>query len=249
VKSVRPIALCIAATAACSGLSACGGRTAAPAGSAASTADRPITKAQAAAYAQAVNLRAADLPHMTVTAPEQAGKAPGRQDRELATCDGGPDPGRVIAKIHSASFGGAVEGEDEGIKSNVEVEPTDALAAQSGAVALSPRFVRCIKRFLPRVFGEANGRGRARYGRATVSRLPTPLPDVKESFGVRIATTVTSTARVGQPPIPVYIDEFGFVSGRVEVSLTAFGAPQPVPTETAERLLALLRSRAEAHTL
>ena len=207
----------------------------------------PITKAQAVEYAHAVNLRVDDLPGMRVTKPEGEGNAPGRQDRELATCDGGPNPERLIAKIHSATFTGATEGEDEEIKSNVEVEPTEALAAKSDAVALSQRFLRCLVRLLPGTFEKATGR--AHYGRATVSRLPTPLPGVEGSFGVEITTTVTSAARVGQPPIPVYIDEFGFVSGPVEVSLASFGAPQPVPTEASERLLALLHSRAEAHKL
>ena len=198
---------------------------------------------QAAAYAQAVNLRAGDLPEMKVTAPEHQGKAVGGQRHGLASCDGGPNPHLLISRIKSPTFSGAVEGEYDRIESSVEVQPTEAIAVENDAVVLGHRGFACIARFLPRQFAETSG-GRVRYGRVTVSRLPTPLPYVKGSFGIEIATTVISKGGVRQPPIPFYIDEFGFTSGPAEISLTAIGAPLPVPTETAERLTSLLYSRA-----
>ena len=49
--------------------------------------------------------------------------------------------------------------------------------------------------------------------------------------------------------LPFTVDELGFVSGPAEISLMAMGAPQPVPTEAAEHLLAVLYRRARAHSL
>jgi hypothetical protein len=247
MEQIRAVVAWLALVAVGGALASCGGSRGAVVGAASSSA--PVTKGQAAAYAHAVNLLPADLPDMTIVASEREGKAPTPGDRELATCDGGPNPDRVISKIKSATFKGSVEGVQEEIKSSVEVEPTEALAAENRRVALSGRFLRCLGRLLPQTFAKADGGGRAHWGRATVSRLPTPLPGTAGSFGVQITTTVTTPARVGQPPIPVYIDEFGFVSGSAEIGLSVFGAPQPVPTETTERLLALLHRRAEAHKL
>jgi hypothetical protein len=248
VKPVRPIALCVAATLVCGVLTGCGTSATAPTILAGSAVRTPITKARAAAYAQAVNLRAGDLPEMKVTAPKHQGKAVGGQEHELATCDGGPNPHLLISRIKSPTFSGAVEGEYEQIRSTVEVQPTEAIAAKNDAVVLGHRGFACIARFLPRQFAETS-RGRFRHGRVTVSRLPTPLPYVKGSFGIEIATTIINAGGVPQPPIPFYVDQFGFVSGSTEISLTAIGAPQPAPTETAERLMSLLYSRAAAHKL
>jgi hypothetical protein len=248
VKPVRPIALCVATTLVCGALTGCGTSATAPAILAGSAVSTPITKARAATYAKAINLRAADLPEMKVTAPEHHGKVVGDQERKLAVCDGGPSPDRLISRVKSAAFTGAVEGEYEQIRSAVEFQPSEAIAVANDAVVLSHRGFACIARFLPRQFAEAS-KGRVRYGRVTVSRLPTPLPGVRGSFGIEIATTVISAGGVPQPPIPVYVDQFGFVSGPAEISLTATGAPQPVPTEVAERLTSLLYSRAIAHKL
>ena len=204
-----------------------------------------MTKAQAATYARDVNLRAADLPDMKTTGREGEGKGAGRADRELAACDGGPDPDGLISRIKSATFTGAAQGQYEVIRSNIEVQPTPATAARNDAIVLSRRGFACVARFLPRAF--ASGSGRVHYGRVKVSRQPTPLPGVKGSFGLRIATSIIPAG--ARAPIPFYIDEFGFVSGRVEVSLMAVGAPQAVPAEAADRLVLLLYTRAAEHRL
>ncbi len=45
----------------------------------------------------------------------------------------------------------------------------------------------------------------------------------------------------------VYLDQSGFVVGRVLVDLLAVGSPHPLPSVTERRLLALLHSRTEAN--
>jgi hypothetical protein len=226
-------------------LNGCGGGGTTSAANGSANNGAPITKASAPAYARAVNLRAADLPAMRITSPEGRGKAAGAADHELAACDGGPNPDLVIAKFKSATFTGAVRGEYEVIKSSVEVQPRAALAARNDALILSPRGLSCLARLLPRQL-TSSSKSRVRYGRVKVSRLPSPLPGVAGSFGIQIVTSLTSAARAGQPPIPFYLDEYGFVAGQVEISLSAIGAPQAVPDEAATRLLSLLYTRATA---
>jgi hypothetical protein len=61
--------------------------------------------------------------------------------------------------------------------------------------------------------------------------------------GSKVSSEKKKSARV---KVPFDIDIAGFVVGQVEVTLFAAGLPEPVPTATERRLLALLVSRAEA---
>jgi hypothetical protein len=207
-----------------------------------------LNKAQAAAYARAVNLQASDLPAMRVSAPEHEEAATGPEERELALCDGGANPELLVSRIKSAIFTGTVSGEYGQIHSNVEVEPSHSAAALNDTVILSRRGLACLRRFLPRALAKGSN-GQQHYRRLTVSRLPTPLPDVRGSFRLRIATTITGGAAVGHAPIPLYVDEVGFVVGAAEVSLTAIAAPLPVPATAEQRLMLLLYRRAHANHL
>jgi hypothetical protein len=156
---------------------------------------------------------------------------------------------RRVAEIRSVSLRGAAGGEYGQISSEVEVLPSATLAAQNNVAARSSRAIGCITRVIPHLFGTLGGGG-ARYGRATVSRLPNPLPGADGGFGFRISTAVIrSTSEAGQTEVPVYVDLLGFISGPAEINLTATGAPQPVPADVEHRLLSLLYSRANAKRL
>jgi hypothetical protein len=206
-----------------------------------------MTKAQATAYAHAVNLRAADLPAMSASSAEGEGKAPGSKDRALARCARGVSPDLRIVDIHSATFSSTSEGEHEGIHSDVEVMPTPTLAARHNAAQLSRRGIACLKRFilLPR---DKPG-SRLHYGPVTVSP-PSQLPGVSGGFTIEFTTTIVGVPTQVEPTPPhVYIDAAGFVSGAAEVAITAIGFPKPVPAEVEQRLLSLLYSRAQAHEL
>jgi hypothetical protein len=243
MQLLRAAAASLALFAAGSTLAGCGGSGAAASGIGTPHASSPITKEQAVAFAKAVNLRAADLPDMRATTPEhERGTMP--EDRQLARCDGGVDPYRRIAQIHSDAFTGVSEGELERIGSEVELMPTAALTAQNNGAVRSPRGLKCVAHLLAQEVAHERT-GKARYGSVTISKLATPLPGVDETFQYRITTTITAGLR----RIPLYIDLLGFVSGPAEVDVTAIGAPQPASTEAEQRLLSLLYSRAEAHKL
>jgi hypothetical protein len=252
-KVPRSAAACLALVAMVSAVAGCGGSTSAPATSASATAtatatSEPITKAQATAYAHAVNLRAADLPGMSIAAPEGEHPASGRLD-QVERCAGNVNPDLVVANIHSASFTGTTEPEHEQIRSVVEVMPNAAIAEQNNAANRSQRALACAKRFFPLELGSQNG-GRVHYGAVTVSRLPSPLAGVPGSLGYRVAVNILGVPKAIEPTQPrLYVDAFAFLSGPAEVALVTTAFPQPVSEETESRLLLLLHSRAEASKL
>ena len=209
----------------------------------------PITKAQATAYAHAINLRAADLPEMNASSPEHERKAPTHAELELARCDGELNPELRVIDRASPTFTASAEEENEEIHSSVEVLPTQAVAARHNAAQVSPRGLRCIRHFIPASIAKHNTR-RLHYGPVTLSHLPNPLPGVAGSFAVEITTSVIGIpSQIAATPPHVYIDVLGFISGTSEINLTAVGFPEPVPEEAEQRLVSLLYTRAQANKL
>jgi hypothetical protein len=201
----------------------------------------PITKAQAVAYAHAVNLQAADLPDLRVSTPERSAKI-GADEGAFARCVGESDPRREIAKFKSATFKYPAGFGQLG--SSVTVQPTQALALSNFRASLQPRLLTCLKNLLPVVLAGKAER-RIQYGHVNVTRVSgMPVP---ETTGVAIRTSIIVPQLPN--PVPVYVDEFGFIAGRAEITLTTEGAPRPIPAEVEGRLLSLLYSRAKAHTL
>lgn len=249
MKLVRPITVGLAATAVCNTLLGCGGSGPAATVPVNASTSPPITRAQAASYAHAVNLRAADLPGMSVTSPERESPRPTRSDREADHCVANVNPDLSVAKINSAKFAGAVEAQHEGIYSNVEVMPTVTLAARNNAANRSQRALSCAARFITKQLDKSN-RARVHYGPIKITRLPGPLPGVHGSFGVRIDVAILGVPAAIEPTEPhLYIDSLGFLSGASEIALIAVAFPQPVSEEVDARLISLLHSRAEAHRL
>jgi hypothetical protein len=244
--SVRRAVLAIAVVAVCGAIAACGGSSAPSAAVRSSEPVTVITKAQASAYARAVNLQAGDLPNMTIAAPE-SDRPDAKRVGKIERCAGDLLAKRIVASIRSATFSGATEAEHETIKSVVEVMPSVALAEQNHVYTSSQRALACAERFLPSQIA-GKGRSHIRFGPVTVARTPFPLPGVPGGFGYRISVTVLGTPSTIEAP-HVYVDAFGFLSGPAEIALTATGFPQPVPEEADEHLLSLLAGRAAAHKL
>jgi hypothetical protein len=244
-------------------LAGCGGGTAtalAPGGGG-STASAlvpgggTVTKAQAAAYAPAVNLRATDLPRMDVGKPERESEAPTPFELELARCYGGVNPQiRVLSRLSptftATSEGeGENEGEHEQIHSSVEVLPTLAIAAKNNAAQLSPRGLDCLRSLIPATIANSDTRP-VRYGSVALRHLTNPLPGVPGSFAIEIAMSVLGMPdQLTATPPHLYIDILGFLSGPSEIGLGAIGFPKPVAQATEQRLIETLYSRAQANKL
>jgi hypothetical protein len=221
----------------------------------------PITKAEAVAYARAVNLRVGDIPLGSVYKGESEAKRSSLTPREAA-CEGAKrGPGHRstrIIKRQSATLGWSVPGEFQRIYSAVQVLPTAALMVRHNAANRSPRSLTCASRFLPSIIRKAET-GRLEFSRATVSRLPDPLPGIEGAYEYRMAATIIIGRSAPVEPVDYvpqqvkrirfYLDFFGFVSGPAEINMTTLSAPRPVPRKVEDRLLVLLYSRTQAHRL
>ena len=218
-------------------------------GASASAEAVPISKAQATSYAREVNLTAADFPGSNVSRAEHEAKPPSKAAKEFARCAGGVAPGRRLVDIDSATLGIGTPSSPAQVSSSVEVMPTAALAAQDFAAVRSRRGRACLARRVPQlVEGVANSEGR--FGRTTVSILPSLLGAGRQSFGVRVSTTFTAKSPTGREKLtPVFIDVFGILAGPGEISMGALGLVHPVATATERQLLSVLYVRAQAHEL
>jgi hypothetical protein len=235
MSSIRPFGTLAALAVLSSALPGCGSSSPA-------TSTVPPTKAQATAYAHAVNLRSGDLPGMNVTEAEHE-VAP-ETSTAVQSCDGIANLAQPIVKVDSVSFAGVSGSEHEQISSNVEVMPTPRLAAQKNAAEQSARAISCAERLLLPKLSALNG-SRVHFGHATITRLSDPLPGVPGAVGIRIAAPILGVPAAIEPVQPTfYIDAFAFLSGTAEVSLAATAFPNPTPKQTETRLLDLLHSRA-----
>jgi hypothetical protein len=213
------------------------------------TADHTVSiaKADARAYARQVNLSAADVPGAEVIAQEREGSPPSQQAVAVARCAGAVLPDRRIAEIKSSTLRvGGVVPEATRVKSSIEVQPTAAIAARNYAALQSARDRTCIARDLPLL---APGTAQSTHiGPTTVTLLPRLLPKGKNAFGFRIETTITGTSPTEKESREVvYIDDYGFVAGRAELSLNDVRASHPPATALERHLLTLLYNRAQAH--
>jgi hypothetical protein len=213
---------------------------------AASTA---ISRAQATAYAHQVNLVAADIPGATVRSQERESGEARPAGVEFAKCVGGISPRLRVANIDSARFRIGKAADSSQLKSSVEVMPTAALAAHNYTALSSSRGRACIAHLLPSIVARSST-ARARFGpAATVSVLPNVLAAGKESFGVRVSTTVNAIVRGKPVRLRIYLDVFNLLAGPAEVNMSATGISDPPPKATERRLLSLLYNRAETNKL
>jgi hypothetical protein len=207
----------------------------------------PITKAEATAYANAVNLRVADVPEMISVGLEGEHKEPSLVD----TACGLHESHVHVADVKSPTFrsggnGGGVPLQE--VKSDVEVVPTVALAARKlahlQAHLQSPRDRACLERVYGQLFAKGLNKGRTHFslGRTTVSSLRHTLP---RSFGIRVVVPFTFTVNELTVHTRLYIDGFGFIVGRAGVSLFSIRFTRPPVVATEQRLESVLYGRAK----
>ncbi|HEY4451252.1 MAG TPA: hypothetical protein VGN13_06625 [Solirubrobacteraceae bacterium] len=200
-----------------------------------------LTRAQALAFAHAVNLTAADVPGLHAVAKREHHSASGRQaELTLARCVGLSGSGQV-AEAASPNFVRAVGIAHFDVSSNVTVSQSAALAAHELAQLRAVRAKGCLKRYLAVLLNSSLSN--ATVGPVSVQEGTPPTAGAGGSLGLRISTSIT----VRSIPIPFYLDILGFVSGASQVSLMSTGVPVPFPAATEQRLFLALLARAKAH--
>lgn len=200
------------------------------------SADAPVTKTQALAFAQAVNLRHSDVPHLI------EGKAPHIHIRvhlqdELASCAGTESPARhLVSMLASPRFGAeGLHHQSALVLSGVSVWASPAFAQAQHAMD-THRGQACLARFMPRL---------ARLNpdiSTTVRLLPAPLPNIG-------ATEVRMRAVSPSSHVPTYIDAISFICGSAEIELDVFTTAIISSPSFERRLLSTLYNRAQASDL
>ncbi len=243
MKSLNATIAGLAAAAACCALSGCG------TSATASTAPTPIAKAQVATYAAAINLRAADVPGMSSTAPEREAPRLTPEDREDERCAGNVDPRLIVSKVLSGKFAGEAGAEHEEIQSSVEVMTSAIVAARNYAANWGQRAFSCAERLFPKQLAKSSG-GRVRYGRVKITQLHDPLPGVPGSRGVRVAIPILGVPAAIESNQPyLYVDSRSFLAGPAEIALVTTAFPRPPDSAGETRLISVIHSRADTHKL
>ncbi len=221
---------------------AAGAHSVAPATGPSAGGPRLSTKAQALAYARAVNLRAADVPgfHGSSRSHEHETAAQAQAEHALNRCLGGRGGAAALAELSSKDFEAQAGILSASVSSQVSVARTAALAASELAEFRSPRARGCLMRYLDLLFKGGQYHGAFRVV-SIVAGTP-PAPGASGSFGWRISSALALRGI----SVPFYVDVLGFVDGPAEVSLTSSGLPQPFPAAIEQRLFLLLLKRAES---
>jgi hypothetical protein len=208
-----------------------------------------VTKAQAIAYAHAVNLHAGDLPGFASIGSETEAPKPGRYALEYSRCVGGVNSARRIATISSPEFSAGSGFYSKIVKSTVEVWPTPAIVAVNNKRSYSSHGKGCLVHFLKMVHRQINRerRGRAQIGPFTITIVPNLLPGVSHSFLTKI--NETRLLRTGAIRAHIYRDIFGFTTGPAEIELEAIGVGHPIPAPTEKEALRLLSGRATTNAI
>jgi hypothetical protein len=222
----------------------------------------PVARAQAVAYADEVNLRGADVPGWKESDFTSGESTPDAESFTATKCYGGASPHRWITWQHSAHY----EEGDASLYSEVLVMPTAALASRDAAAGLSARGFACYKKEQsPETVDVGGGSTEVRRaylirrGPPTVTRLPSPLPGVPDSFEWRTSWTEVIPAPptppdVHLPHLPpdtlrIYQDTLGFVAGPAEITLYAKDLERPVPERLELQAVTAIYHRAETHKL
>ena len=251
----------------------CGGN------SRADSASAQVTNAQAVAYANAVNLRAADVPGL------QEGRRPAKRQTAAGPFGRGMDgcvsaaaraglvigissprfvhlDSRPIQSVSSGSLLHPISLPNQSVSSGVYFFNSEALALQYLAAPDSARFAACLETVASNqpktVTCEGSKVAQPESSDPHVSTLPASLPLITVSprtsssagSGVRTyGLQRTAHPACGRRGSENYEDFLSFVRGDAVITLTAFSEAHPFPAASERRLIALLYSRAEAHSV
>jgi len=203
----------------------------------------PVSRARLIAYANAVNLSAADVPGASASSSQRQRQ---RQSREPVHC-GDVASAHELGEVKSPKLVRGTGLEREEIRSAVTLMSSRTIAAADLASARSTAVLACYSRILRARFAARSFKSGARVANVSVSPLPVQARGADGSVGIRIAVGITPEG--SETSIPVYFDALAFALGPVEVTLQAFSAIQPEPSTTETQLMSLLVDRARARAL
>ena len=206
---------------------------------------RPLTAAQAGAFARAVNLTSEDVPGFTSSSKERHAETPAEEalQRRLQRCaGGGGTSGQPTRSSQDFTRRGNVLAQT--VSSAVSFAPTAAQAAADLKLLRSAHTRQCLASYLDLLF-KSKRFGGAAIRRVAIAQGTPPAPGTAGGFAWR----VTAAIAVRGVSVPFYLDILGFVYGPAEVTLQSTGVLVPFPAGAQEQLFSLLLQRARAHPL
>ena len=209
------------------------------------SASRAPTAAQAAAFARAVNLTAADVPGFTPSSQHES-ETPAEKGLQvrLRRCVGPVRLAGGLTQQQSPSFKLKQDVLDLGVSSEVSVARTSAVAARELTAIRGPRARDCFSRYLDLLLASRHVRG-AQLSPVSIASGTPPAPGASGSFAWRITASFT----VNRLKLSLYTDILGFVLGPARVTLVSSGALRPFPALVQQHLYGLLLARAIARGL
>jgi hypothetical protein len=206
---------------------------------------RVSSRAQAVAFASAVNLRSTDLPGFKThkAKPEAGGEQ--HASTRLGRC---VESGHTQAGVEQESdkFERETNTGSLDAGSNVDVAASARAAEEALASVRSPALGQCIKQALMESIASETGHAElkgASLHRVLVSTVTPPAPGA-ESFG----WIAQATLRYRGIAFPFAMGFEGFVRGRAIVLLSTVALPGRFPQSLGQRLFATLLRRAETHS-
>jgi hypothetical protein len=213
----------------------------------------PVDESRAIVYANAINLRASDVPGLVGSAtahqrPTQYGPFGRLGDR----CAGGAVRHGDVLGVLSDRFVGGHERHPSffpirSVVSAVYVFRDDAMASQEASVKGTARALSCLRRdgFEP----PATVTGKGEPLLSGVEIRPVSLSAGRATaHGYRLSGVLApflKAPRAGGRP-NYYEDLLGVAVGRAVITLKLTGSPRPFPATTERRLVSLLHGRAVA---
>jgi hypothetical protein len=203
----------------------------------------PVTKGQALALAQAINLKPADVAGFKAI-PSSGHETPQEKalTRELETCAGGAGEAHKLAEAKSDEFKREAKGLPQEVSSSVSIEQTPAYAEQDLKAIRSRRGQACIVKLVNEVLKARNLAG-AKVGAVSIREGTPPAPGTNGAFALRVTLPIS----VQGVTVQTYFDFLGFVTGSAEVTLQSVGVTEPFPAATQEHLFRVLVQRARTH--
>lgn len=211
---------------------------------AATASTRTIPRSKALAVADAVAVRAADVPALRGQANPMTHQEAALAD-QVTKCIGGVAASEAYADTQSPAFVSTKQ-PTVGIVSGTEIMPSAALAARDLRAATGTRAPGCLLSAYESALRGSLSAGE-RVTSAKVARIPVVASGNDPSFAIRMTFGVSAPSVSGRATIaPFYIDDIGLGEGQIEVTLGAQTSTVKPSATLEHHLLDVLLARARA---
>jgi hypothetical protein len=196
------------------------------------------------AIAQAINLRASDVPGFAAQSHSQGTATGSEINSRLKSCVGNwssHHPGSL--DVDSPLFKSGAGRATEEVQSSVTVQRSRGLVARDLAFIKGGRIQGCVGQAFKGIVIPTSSGVPVTITSAQVGTLTTAVAGSDGSFGMRVIMTLEALGRT----VPVSLDLYGYAVGRDELSLMTLAIGRDFPAQSERQLSQLLVTRSLAH--